>query len=195
MNKETIAILIGVATLVFGDRIIDIVRERKRKLAITELMDVIQIPLSRAIECRCVGKYADAWEYIQTRLPHACSVKDVTMVHGILSDELELYFYKIGASSLILKTIANFINGGYVWRGIVSENIIEVLAENALREIQEPRRKLLAIKEIGSGLPSINFTILEYHGSDRNMEVFFGWGHHKFDDEGCVFSSSDPFLS
>lgn len=38
----------------------------------------------------------------------------------------------------------------------------------------------------------INFTIIEYEGDVK--QVLFGWGHHKFDDQGHVISSTDPIV-
>jgi hypothetical protein len=127
LSQETMALLLGILILIFGDRVIDVFRHRENTRAIQELID----PVQRAIDCRYMGRYAEALEYLKTRLPYAHAIKDTAVVHGISHEELPLQFYQYDAALRMSEAIAKFVCDGHTWRGIVSNNITDTLVKEA----------------------------------------------------------------
>src|SRR3954462_10978333 len=129
-SKEFVAIFIALLFLLLGDRISNFFRSIENSQALTEMMEAIKIPMAHAIECRHMGTYVEALEYLKTRLPYAEFVKDVTVSYGISDRELQLFFYKEDESNLLTNVIAKFVSDGGIWRGILSSNLLNVTEQS-----------------------------------------------------------------
>jgi hypothetical protein len=135
LHQETMALLLGILILIFGDRVIDVFRHIETTTAISDLIE----PVQKAIDCRHMGRYAEALEYLKTRLPYAHAIKDTAVVHGISQGQLPLHFYQYDASIRMSEAIAKFVCNGHAWRGIVSNNILDTLVKEAYARIEDKK--------------------------------------------------------
>ena len=193
-EKFSLGLIIGIVLLITGDRFIDVVRDGERSAGIAEITRAIE----QVIDCRYIGKYPEAWKYLITRLEYISCVKDVTVVYGIKQDLLDQFFYRQQSGFDPTGQIAEFVKKGGVWREIGSPNIKEAFIDKIVKEIGDDYNSRLFYAASREETPQMNFTVVEYktRGEDnlQQRQVLFGWGHHKFDDLGHVFSSTNPFL-
>jgi hypothetical protein len=155
------------------------------------LVDLLR-PVIRRVECSHIGTYREAYTYFRSRLAYAETIKDVTIMHGVRSQEKDLFFWNSTHMVDMKSAIIEWVNTGKIYRGIFSKNILDVFERDF--PVSKDNRNLLVIQETSGDLPALNFCILEYSPREDDREVLFGWGHHAHDERGHVFSSMSPQL-
>lgn len=144
--------------------------------------------------CICIGNSWEAIDYLKRRIGYAQEVKDTFIIHGI--DEHEMTQFLREVHQKLEPEISDFIaNKEKLWINIYEESTFNVMEEfhGKIYDVSKKNNNY-HVRTVKATVPIVNVTILEYSRLKSDREVLFGWGHHKNDRVGIVFSSKNDII-
>jgi hypothetical protein len=202
LTKGLAGAMAGIIALMITNMLNQLIQQRAIKRQMRSIktdlfieQDKLDNKLHNVATSILLGKASEAAGYVFARLERAISVRNTFVAYGIGEDEMLFSIYSKHTLEQLNDAMKEFLGSGRKWYDIFSEQVLyskKLGISDASVKLKETYGDCYKMRCIREPFPIVNFIIIEYGHRMNEREVLFGWGHHKYDPEGYVFSSRNP---